>query len=396
MALNLQLDDAPRSGAAAREAREALQARNEQHWNLHARAEAGPAARVSDYKLNGRELEWLTAQLALMLETGTTIVDAVHALAEQTQNATLEQMLNEIEGSLANGASFPEALSYHPETFSRYYLASVRAGDSVGELPQVFRRLEDTLQRRRSLMHNIKSAITYPSIITGLAVVAVVFIIAFVLPKFAKLYAQQSVALPLPTRLLLGISGIVQSHWPLLLLALAGTVAGMVYLLRAGRFKPARDAFWLRVPFIGDCIREFELSRMTRVTGMLLQSGIPLVEALEVASHTASNHIYATTLRRMVRNLMQGESFASCIAGAGIIPPSIRQMICTGERSGALTRVMFKIADHLDDNSEKKLKRVSVILEPLIIIVLGVVIGFIALSLLLPLFKLTSVVKGGL
>jgi type IV pilus assembly protein PilC len=356
---------------------------------------AGLRAGLVFRRVKPRELLAVTEQMALMLDTGTTVVEALEALAEQTSNEDLAETLRHVARDVSGGFPLATALEAHPSVFNNVYVASVRAGEASGTLNKVFARLQDHLRKREEFASSIRTALVYPVILTILATGAIIFLVGFVLPKFRLVFANSGVPLPLPTRMLLGGADLVRLYWyaPLILVCALGT--GAYLFIASPRGKLALDKFLLRLPFVGSLITTIQTSALLRIMGELLNSGVPLVEAMDVAGRACGNTLFSDLVRRISNGVLQGQSFAHSFCLSSLIPAPIKQMITTGERTGKLGPVMSRIAGFQEDAAENQLKRFSVIFEPMIIIVMGIIIGFIAVAILLPLFKLTAAVRAG-
>ncbi|NQU43692.1 type II secretion system F family protein [bacterium] len=345
--------------------------------------------------IKGTELCLLTGQLALMLEAGSSLVETLEALTEQTQNEKTAQVLRRISGEVSGGAPLSKALRAHPRVFREFYVSAVMAGESGGGLSQVFSRLEDFLLKRERLFSTLRNALIYPAVLLFLTLGAVTFLVSFVLPRFIAIFSSTGAILPLPTRMLLALAGFCQNYWYLLVLFLGAAGVGACMILANPKTRPYLYRLFLRLPLAGPLIVSFQSSSFLRITGTLLNSGVPVIEAIALAQHACTNSLFRNSIARLTLAILQGDGFSSTFSKMSLFPPMVRQMVVTGERTGKLSRTMTRMADYLDENSEKQLKRLSALAEPLIIILMGVVIGFIAISMLLPLFRLSSIIKGG-
>lgn len=339
-------------------------------------------------------LFWFTGQLALMLETGSTIVDSLDALAEQTTDDRFQQILKSVSGDLQGGSTLASAMGAYPNAFDKFYVSAVRAGETSGNLTDVFTRLEAHMLRRGNLLSNIKVALTYPLILSVLSLSAVIFIVSFVLPKFIEIFEKNGAVLPLPTRMLLTMSDFTTSYWYLILLgAVCSAVGTFLYVTsETGRFRV--DTLVLRLPVIGKLVNSVYTSSLLRILGTLLNAGVPMTESMHVARETCTNGQYKRAVTEISKGVIRGEGFSENFTKSALFSPSTKQMIATGDRTGSLPMVMTKMADYLDREAESQMKRLSALVEPAVIICMGVVVGFIAVSVLLPLFRLTSAVKG--
>lgn len=346
-------------------------------------------------RVNRSALFWFTGQLALMLETGSTIVDSLDALGEQTADEKLSRILKSVSTDLQGGASLAAAMGAHPHAFNTFYVSAIKAGEASGSLVEVFNRLEADMARREELVSSIRVALAYPMVLTLLSFSAVIFLVTFVLPKFIEIFERNGAVLPLPTRILLALSGFTTTYWYLILLGgIGSTIFAYVYAnSETGRFRI--DMIVLKLPVIGVLVNSIYTSTLLRTIGTLLNAGVPMTESMNVARDTCSNNLFKTAVTNITSGVLRGESFSENFSKSPLFSPSTKQMIATGDRTGSLPLVMNKMADYLDNDSEKQMKKLSALIEPLVIICMGVVVGFIAISVLLPLFRLSSAVKGG-
>lgn len=341
------------------------------------------------------ELRWITSQFSLMLETGTTVAESLMALSEQSEGTPISEILSDVHNSVNGGATLSAALGEHPRVYSSFYVSAVKAGEASGTLPEVFARLELHMKKREEMVSTIRAALTYPMILSTLAVGAVMFMMTFVLPKFVTVFASFGAELPLPTRMLMSLAGIFRSYWYAILLFVFGPMAGAYWYFTGTRGKPVLDRLVLNLPIVGPVVRMVQTSVILRTLGTLINAGVPLVECMSVAEDSCSNGEFKRTVREISNGIIRGEGFSRNFGASALFTPSTKQMVATGERTGSMGYVMTKVADHLDDEADKTMKLLGTLIEPLIIIVMGFIIGFIAIALLFPLFRLSSAVRGG-
>ena len=337
----------------------------------------------------------VTGQLALMIEAGASVVQSFDTLAEETNDRRLSDVLGGVCEDIRGGSSISAALASYPRVFDQFYVSSIRTGESSGSLPSAFRRLEKHMERREAFLSTLRAALVYPIILTVLAFGAVVFMLMFVLPKFIAVFKQNNVELPLPTRILLQMVTLLQTYWyvvPLLLLAM---IAVAYWQLTNRRNIAIIDRMVLSIPVAGTLLKTVHSSIVLRSLGTLLESGVPMLETLNVVQEGCGNHSFRAAIEDVQTSVLQGDGFASKFKENTLFPASIRQIISTGESTGNLPIVMNRSADHLELDADKQLKRLSTLFEPLVIIVMGVMVGFIAISVLMPLFNLTSALRGG-
>ena len=342
-----------------------------------------------------KQLVVVTSQLALMLETGNTISESLTVLSQQTEGTRMGEVLQHVASGVESGRTLSDSMSPYPEAFPKLFVSAVRAGESSGQLLEVFKRLEEHMLKRVRLNENIRSALTYPIILTVLLLGVVIFSTTFVLPRFSKIFSRSGVVLPLSTRLLMGASTAVREYWYLIPVVLVAAAVGAFALYRSARFIMFMDRLLLRSPVLGELLRSINTSGLARTLGMLLGAGVPLMESMEVAKTSVKSPSFSRFLNEVERSVIQGDGFSPPFLDSEIMSPIDRQMVQTGEKTGSLPKVMKRLADHHDEQIDIKLKRLTALVEPAFIALMGVFVGFVALAVLLPLFKMASAMKAG-
>jgi general secretion pathway protein F len=336
----------------------------------------------------------LTGQLALMLRTGTPLLDSVEALQSQTRDEKLYDVLGSVKNEISGGATLGNALRAHPRIFNGFYVNAVDAGETNGLLADVFTRLEDFLRKRVELRSNIITAMIYPAVIAVVAFIAVTCVMIFVLPNFIRIFEKANVQLPLPTRMLLASSQFLSNYWYVFLVALFVVPLVFSICARTAQGKRIIDYFMLHCPGIAGLTAMIETSLMLRTLGTLLGSGVSLTDALSVARSAARNSYYCHFMGDVLQNVTQGGTLSSTFETSELMSPAVKTMVSTGEATGSLALVMKEVSDYLDVESDRTLKRLSALIEPGVIILMGVVVAFIALSILMPLFQMTALAGG--
>lgn len=336
-----------------------------------------------------------TSQLTLMLETGNSIGESLAALEAQTTEAKLKNIIASIRQGVMSGSTLASALENHPEAFSEVYVNMVRLGEATGGLASVFKRLEVFLEKQAKLSSDIKSASIYPCILVCLALIVVTFLVTFVLPRFVGIFEGSGVVLPVPTRILLGASFVIRNFWYAILAGLAVTVWSIYVYLKSPRGVVLIDRLLIEMPALGELMKFIYTARIMRTLGTLIEAGVPHVDSIEVARQVATRKAFRKLMEDVGQSVLEGLGMAKAFNESALIPPTVKQMVETAESTGTLGRVLLRLADHYDDLTDKKVKLLTAYFEPGIIVTIGLVIGFITASVLLPLFKLTSAVKGG-
>lgn len=341
-----------------------------------------------------KKLAELTGQLALMLRTGTPLIESIEALRTQTQDERLLNILDSIKGEISGGSTLAKALSAHPRVFDGFYVNAIEAGEASGLLADVFTRLEVFLRKRVEIRSNIVTALIYPAIIGVIATLAVTFVIIFVLPKFIRIFEKAGVALPVPTRMLLAFSGFAADYWYILLAAVVALPPALFFFLKSARGSRIFDFLLLRLPLVGSLTQMIESSLLLRTLGTLLGSGVGLMGALLVARNASRNSFFRDFVDDVSLGVTRGGALTIGFEKSDLMAPSVKAMVATGERTGSLALVMNEVADYLDIEADRRMKRLSALVEPLMIIIMGVVVGFIAISILMPLFQLSGLAAG--
>ncbi|HET7873906.1 MAG TPA: type II secretion system F family protein [Methylomirabilota bacterium] len=343
-------------------------------------------------RISGRDLLAFTQQLANLLEAGVPLDRALAMLEELTPNRRLRAIAGDVLRSVRGGSSLTEALSrHHPRPFSRLYINMVRAGERGGVLEQTLRRLAGFLEEAQELREAVVSALIYPCLLTAVGGAAVVFLLTFVIPRFADIFRDLGQAMPLPTRVLLAVSGAVQEHWWLLAVAVIAGVAACRLALATPWARWHWDRLVLRLPLVGPLVLGTETARFARVLGTLLKSGVPVLTALEVVADLSSNQVVVQGITRVADGVRRGVGMAALMAGSEAFPPLAVYLVRVGEETGRLEDLLLKIAADFESAVRRLVKRLIALLEPGIILIVGLLIGFIVVALLMAIFSLTEV-----
>lgn len=354
----------------------------------------------SDIKIPGlsgrvalKDVAVLSRQFATMINSGLSLLRALAILSEQTENANLARMIGEVRQDVERGSSLSVSLARHPKAFNRLYISMVRSGEVGGSLDAVLMRLADTIESQVELRRKVKSAMTYPVVVFALVVFIASAMLLFIVPQFKGIYTELGGTLPLPTRILISISDVVKKYFPMLIL-LSGV--GGWFLRRWARSpkgKPTWDAFVLKVPVFGLLARKSALARFARTLAALTRSGVGILEALEIVADTAGNEVVSLALRDTQRAVKQGDTLARPLSQHEVFPPMVVQMIAVGEETGALDDMLDKIADFYDQEVEATVDALTSLIEPLLIVTMGVLVGGMIISLYLPMFRIITLIK---
>ena len=351
-----------------------------------------PAAPKLGGKVKDRDLAIFTRQFSTMIDAGLPLVQCLNILAEQSDSKILRGVTAKVARDVESGSSLAEALRKHPKTFNDLFTNMVEVGESGGILDVVLQRLSVYIEKAASLKSKVKSALMYPITIVGVAFAVIVFMLTFVIPTFAKMFAQMGADLPIPTKIVMMASDFMLGYW----WAVFGGIVGGIFLLR--RYyrteggQSVIDALILRVPVFGMLIRKVAVARFTRTLGTLISSGVPILEGLRITARTAGNKVVEKAVTATREAVAAGKTLVEPLKGAGVFPPMVIQMINVGEQTGALDNMLSKIADFYDEEVDVAVGALMSLLEPMMIVFLGVVIGGIVIAMYLPIFKLVTVV----
>jgi type IV pilus assembly protein PilC len=350
--------------------------------------------RLKPPRVTTRDQGVFTRQFATMINAGLPLVQCLNILGQQCDNPYFKKVILDVMNGVESGSTLAESMAKHPNVFSKLYVNMVGAGEAGGVLDTIFQRLAVYLEKAEALRRKVKGALTYPAIVLFVACGATTFMLLFIIPTFAKMFTDFGGELPLPTKIVLGMSGILQHWW----WAGAGSiVAGIVafkayYKTDDGRL--VMDRLFLRVPVLGSVIRRAAVARFTRTLGTLISSGVPILEGLEITARTAGNAVVEQAILKTRGSISEGNTIAEPLKACDVFPPMVVQMIAVGEQTGALDEMLSKIADFYDDEVDAAVEQLTSVIEPAMIVIMGVVVGGMLVAMYLPMFKLVTVISG--
>jgi type IV pilus assembly protein PilC len=340
-----------------------------------------------------RDTVIFTRQFATMIGAGLPLVQALDILAKQTENKALVSIVRQVLFDVESGHTVADALSKHPRAFSTLYVNMVAAGEAGGILDTILNRLALFLEKTEALVRKVKSAMIYPSVILMVAVLAVVVMLIFVIPTFEEMFASVNLELPLPTRIVIGASQMLQAYWWMIAgsIVAAALAVKRYYATTGGKLRI--DRMLLRIPVLGDVLRKSAVSRFTRTLGTLISSGVSILEGLEITAKTAGNRVVQDAIMASRSSIAGGETIAGPLAKSGVFPPMVTSMISVGESTGNLDEMLQKIADFYDDEVDVAVSGLLSLLEPIMIIFLGVAVGGMIMAMYLPIFDMVNAVQ---
>jgi len=345
------------------------------------------------YRIKPEDLIIFTRQLATMISAGLPFLTGLDILIEQTENRRLREVIREVRRSVEGGSSFSQALSRHPRIFSDLFVNMIRAGEAGGVLDVILERLATVAEREEEVRTRIKSALRYPLVLVIAATLVVTFMVTFVLPRFLMIFSGKGVPLPLPTRILFALVSLLRSFWPLIILILGVGAIIFYFYLQSEEGRRRWDAFKLSLPLLGSLFLKSAVSRFSRILGVLNSSGVPILQSLEIAERTIGNAILARVVNNVQARVREGGNISEPLAVGKIFPPMVVHMIAVGEETGTLDAMLSRIASYYDLEVEYGIKNVTSLVEPILLIIMGLIVGFIALSTLLPIFSMTKIFR---
>jgi len=342
--------------------------------------------------INISELAVTTRQFSTLISAGLPLEASLSALSEQTEDARLGQILTQVKDRVSEGSSLANALSEHKNIFSDLYINIVRAGEASGTLDIVLLRLADFLEKQAALTSKVRSALIYPIFMFFIGGGVLFFTMTYVIPRIAKIFEDSEKALPVMTVILINVSGFFSNNLLLLLIFIPLLGFAAYRFNRTERGRMFFDRLSLKLPIFGKITSMVVISRFTRTLGTLLASGIPLLDALTIGEAVMGNRVYGKTLEEVRTNVREGASLAGPLRDSGVFPPLVTRMIAVGEQTGEMEQMLTKVADIYDQQVETMVSTLTSLLEPIMILIIGAVMGFIVFAVLLPIFNLTSTI----
>ncbi|MBI4598336.1 MAG: type II secretion system F family protein [Candidatus Omnitrophica bacterium] len=343
------------------------------------------------FRRSGRgHLVLSTRQLATLVKAGMPLLRSLRTVTDQLDPGPMRDVFSAASKDVEGGLKFSEALSHHPKFFPRFYVNMVRAGEVGGQLDEILKRLAELMEKQARLRERVKSALMYPAFVMVAAVAILIILMAFVVPTFMNMFNELGSNLPLPTQILVIICTAVRSYWWMVLLVLAGGGMALNMFLKTLPGRRLIDQLSLHLPVMGSLVERLLISRFARTLGTLLASGVPILTGLETVRATVTNLVMDEALQDVERSLKVGETLSRPMELSGVFPPMVTRMIALGEETGQLDRMLMQIADNYEEEVEVQLAGLTQLLEPLLILFVGGVVGFIVIAMFLPLMSLTK------
>ena len=347
-------------------------------------------------KVQLADLVVFTRQLATMVDAGIPIVQTLQALSEQTPNKVMRDTIRDVCSRVESGESFSDSLQKHPKAFNRLYVAMVGAGEKGGLLSEIMARLATYLENTERLRKKVKTALMYPTVVTVVAITITIFLLVKVIPTFKDVYSGFGAKLPAPTELLIGLSELLQHYLLVFLIAGGLAVWGWLHFIKTPKGREFWDGRRIKLPIFGSIAHKICLARFTRTLSSLVRSGVPILEVLQIVSQTVGNVVMEKAIKTAGQDIERGEGISAALAKhPHLFPTMVTRMMSAGEQTGNIDTMLERVAKFLDEEIDTTLSGLMSLIEPLLIVVLGVVIGGMVVCMFLPIFNLANIVNGG-
>lgn len=392
-----------RETATGREVRNSVEAATEQaaitallNRNLlvvSIQEKVGKKGKTAGGKVALQDLVVFTRQLATMIDAGLAMVQSLQALADQTNNKVMRDIIKDITSRVEAGDSFSEALVKHPKCFNKLYVCMVSAGEKGGLLAEILARLATYLENTARLRRKVKSSMMYPTTVTIVAIGITIFLLVKVVPVFGDIFSSFGAKLPAPTQILINVSNFMQKYVIPILLLMGGIVYGWLYFIKTKTGRAFWDARRIKLPVFGHIAHKICLARFTRTFASLIRSGVPILEVMNVVSNTCGNVVMEQAIKAATVDIERGENISTALSKHPVFPSMIIRMMTAGEQTGKIDSMLERISDFLDDEIETILSGLTSLIEPLLIVFLGVVVGGIVIAMFLPIFKMSEIIN---
>ena len=341
-----------------------------------------------------QEISVMTRQLATLLGASLPLVPSLTALISQTTHPRLKKTLAQIKEDVNEGNSFASSISHYPTIFSNLYINMVRAGEASGTLDIVLEKLADFNESQQALRGKIKAALAYPIFMFLIGSIVLFFLTTFVVPKITGIFSEMHQTLPGITIFLISISGFLKSFWMAIVLIIIGSFIGLKYIFtKTLRGQYLWDKIKLKMPLFGSLTNKMAVARFSRTLGTLLESGVPMLTALSIVKNVVNNRLITDSIAEASRDVEEGQNLSATLSRNRLFPPIVTQMISAGEQSGTLEKMLYKIADSLENEVESNITMMTSMLEPVMILIMGLLVGFIVISILLPIFEMNQLIR---
>ncbi len=345
-------------------------------------------------RVTTKDLVVFTRQFATMIDAGLPLVQCLDILGRQMDKQVFKKILGEVKESVEAGQTFADSLRKHPKVFNELFVSLVAAGEVGGILDVILNRLAAYLEKAQKLKKKVKSAMTYPATVVGIAVIVIAVILIYVIPSFEKMFADFGGALPVPTQIVINLSRFVQDYIIAIILTFAILVFAFKRFYRTPKGREVIDRSILKAPVFGILIRKVAVAKFTRTLGTMISSGVPILDGLEIVAKTAGNRTIEKAIYQVKQSISEGKTIAEPLEKAGVFPPMVCQMISVGEQSGSIDTMLNKVADFYDDEVDDAVANLTAMMEPMLMLFLGTTVGGLVIAMYLPIFKIAGTVSG--
>ena len=339
------------------------------------------------------EVNTFTRQLYSLQKAGLALLDSLEVISQQTKNVYFSLIIQQVARDVRGGANLSESLGRHPRVFDDIYVNMIKSAETGGAMVEILGRLTELIEQEIDTRQRISAATRYPMIAFFTLVLGFLIVVTFVIPRFASLYSQFNAALPLPTRILIGLNLVIRRFWYLFILGVGGAVFGFVSFIRSEKGKAIWDSFKLKIPVFGQLLYMLVMSRFARVTSILMKSGVPILDVLGLVRNISDNVIIGRAIENIRKSVNQGKGMSEPMKVSGLFPPIVVQMVAVGERTGRMDELLLSVAEYYDRESGYMIKNLTTYIEPILIFILGVMVLVMALGIFMPMWNLINVFK---
>jgi type IV pilus assembly protein PilC len=345
-------------------------------------------------KVTTKDLVIFTRQFATMIDAGLPLVQCLDILGRQMDKQVFKKILVDVKESVESGQTFADSLRKHPRAFDELFVNLVAAGEVGGILDVILNRLAAYLEKAQKLKKKVKSAMTYPATVVGIAIIVIAVILIYVIPAFEKMFADFGGALPAPTQIVINISKFVQNYIIAIIVSIAVLVYAFKRFYRTSKGRELIDRNVLKAPVFGMLLRKVAVAKFTRTLGTMISSGVPILDGLEIVAKTAGNRTIEKAIYQVRQSISEGKTIAEPLEKSGVFPPMVCQMIAVGEQSGSIDTMLNKVADFYDDEVDDAVANLTAMMEPMLMLFLGTTVGGLVIAMYLPIFKIGGTVGG--
>ena len=343
--------------------------------------------------VRSKDVAVFSRQFATMIAAGLPLVQCLQTLGLQVERQHFQEIIGKVAADVESGSTLSEGMARFPNVFNELYVNLVHVGETGGVLDSMLARLSTYLEKAQALRHRVQMAVIYPALVILVAILVVTFLMIFVIPIFAAFFTKAGVPLPLPTRIVVGMSNAIANYWYLILAAIVGIILGFRAWYRTESGRLAVDSALLRAPIFGPLMRKIAVARFTRTLSALLGGGVPIIDALRITAKTAGNRVVENAVMEARERVMAGQTLGERLRDSKVFPPMVVQMVVVGEQTGALDNMLGKVADYYEDEVDVAVAGLTSLLEPILIVFLGVVVGGIVIAIYLPIFQVVTLIK---